>query len=62
MGLDDYINNDKGNCYSGIDRVIYGYISDEQFAIWRKERLARAWHRRLWRWVTGLWRRNSDGD
>ena len=59
MGLDDYIVGEKST-YDEIDRHIYYSISDERLEQWRQARLARRWHRRLWRWVTGLWKRWRD--
>ena len=57
MGVDPANPNDYIGLvhYPGIDRATYYTIPDWQIAQWRKERLARVWHRRLWRWLRALW-------
>ena len=45
--------------FSDLEKVLKQAFDNAQesplkrFCIWRKP----PWHRRLWRWVTGLWRR-----
>ena len=63
IGIDKAIDNSdySGYYYPALDRATYYTIPDETLAQWRRERLEAKWYRRLWRWLTGLWRNWRGG-